>query len=69
MVINMNYGKKGVKDKQKALNSKSVKWGKKFILICLKVILVFIIAGLFSKVLSSVFDKAVTYKLENDLTI
>lgn len=35
----------------------------------LVVILVFIIAGLFSKVLSSVFDKAVTYKLENDLTI
>lgn len=33
------------------------------------VILVFIIAGLFSKVLSHVFDKAVTYKLENDLTI
>lgn len=32
-------------------------------------ILVFIIAGLFSKVLSSVFDKAVTYKMENDLTI
>ena len=38
------------------------------IAICV-VILVFIIAGLFSKVLSSVFDKAVTYKLENDLTI
>ncbi len=33
------------------------------------VILVFIIAGLFSKVLSHVFDRAVTYKLENDLTI
>lgn len=33
------------------------------------VILVFIIAGLFSKVLSHVFEKAVTYKLENDLTI
>lgn len=33
------------------------------------VILVFVIAGLFSKVLSYVFDKAVTYKLENDLTI
>lgn len=32
-------------------------------------ILVFIIAGLFSKVLSFVFDKAVAYKLENDLTI
>lgn len=35
----------------------------------LVVILVFVIAGLFSKVLSRVFDKAVTYKLENDLTI
>lgn len=33
------------------------------------VILVFVIAGLFSKVLSHVFDKAVTYKLENDLTV
>lgn len=33
------------------------------------VILVFIIAGLFSKVLSQVFEKAVEYKLENDLTI
>lgn len=35
----------------------------------LVVILVFVIAGLFSKVLSQVFDAAVTYKLENDLTI
>lgn len=33
------------------------------------VILVFVIAGLFSKVLSQVFDRAVTYKEENDLTI
>ncbi|MBQ9989680.1 MAG: DUF2975 domain-containing protein [Lachnospiraceae bacterium] len=33
------------------------------------VVLVFIIAGLFSKVLSQVFTKAVEYKLENDLTI
>lgn len=33
------------------------------------VILVFVIAGLFSKVLSGVFDKAVTYKQENDFTI
>ncbi len=33
------------------------------------VVLVFIIAGLFSKVLSQVFAKAVHYKLENDLTI
>lgn len=35
----------------------------------LVIILVFIIAGLFSKILSQVFDQAVTYKLENDLTI
>lgn len=33
------------------------------------VMIVFLIAGLFSKVLSQVFDKAVTYKQENDLTI
>jgi len=33
------------------------------------IILVFVIAGLFSKVLAGVFDKAVSYKLENDLTI
>jgi hypothetical protein len=35
----------------------------------LVLVLVFLIAGLFSKVLSFVFDKAVEYKLENDLTI
>lgn len=35
----------------------------------LVIILVFVIAGLFSKVLSKVFEQAVTYKLENDLTI
>ena len=33
------------------------------------VILVFIIAGLFSKVLALVFEEAVAYKEENDLTI
>lgn len=32
-------------------------------------VLVFVIAGLFSKVLAFVFDRAVEYKLENDLTI
>ena len=32
-------------------------------------VLVFVIAGLFSKVLAFVFDKAIAYKLENDLTI
>ena len=35
----------------------------------LVVILVFVIAGLFSKVLYRVFEKAINYKLENDLTI
>ena len=33
------------------------------------VILVFVIAGLFSKVLSFVFEQAVEYKEENDLTV
>ena len=35
----------------------------------LVVIIVFIIAGLFSKVLSKVFARAVAYKEENDMTI
>lgn len=35
----------------------------------LVVVLVFIIAGLFSKVLAQVFEQAVRYKEENDLTI
>ena len=35
----------------------------------LVLIAVFLIAGLFSLVLSMVFDQAVTYKQENDLTI
>ena len=33
------------------------------------VILVFVIAGLFSKVLACVFEEAVRYKEENDLTV
>lgn len=37
------------------------------VMLCL--VLVFIIAGLFSKVLAFVFDQAIEYKLENDLTI
>ena len=36
----MNYGKKGVTEKQKDLNAKSSKWGKKFALIFLKVFLI-----------------------------
>lgn len=39
----MNYGKKGVKAKQKALNSKSVKWGRKIALTCFKVVLIAIV--------------------------
>lgn len=35
----------------------------------LMVVLVFVIAGLFSKVLAMVFEEAVRYKEENDLTI
>lgn len=33
------------------------------------IVIVFLIAGCFSKVLAQVFDRAVSYKLENDLTI
>ncbi|MGN0432182.1 MAG: transglycosylase domain-containing protein [Lachnospiraceae bacterium] len=40
----MNYGKKGVRAKQKALNSKSSKWGRKLAFSCVKIILVGIIA-------------------------
>ncbi|MGN0329654.1 MAG: transglycosylase domain-containing protein [Kineothrix sp.] len=36
----MNYGKKGVQDKQKALRSTSAKWGKKFALTFFNVILI-----------------------------
>ena len=36
----MNYSKKGVREKQRALNSKSKKWGKKFIITGVKMILV-----------------------------
>lgn len=39
----MNYGKKGVRAKQKALNSKSVKWGRKIMLTCVQVILILFI--------------------------
>lgn len=38
-------------------------------LAAISMVLVFIIAGFFSKVLAQVFDKAVSYKLENDFTI
>jgi len=40
----MNYGKKGVKKKQKALNSKATKWGKKIFLTFVKVFFISILA-------------------------
>lgn len=40
----MNYGKKGVRNRQKALHSKSAKWGRKFTLTFFNVILVAFIA-------------------------
>lgn len=39
----MDYGKKGVRTKQKALNSKSVKWGRKIALTFVKVFLIAIV--------------------------
>lgn len=40
----MNYGKKGIQEKQATLNSKTTKFGKKLVLFCLKLILVGILA-------------------------
>lgn len=40
----MNYGKKGVKDKQKALHSTSAKWGRKFALTFFNVVIIAFIA-------------------------
>lgn len=40
----MNYGKKGIKEKQKLLNAKSAKWGRKLALYCVKICLIGIIA-------------------------
>lgn len=40
----MNYGKKSVKEKQQALNSKSTKWGRKIALYCVKICLIGIFA-------------------------
>lgn len=40
----MNYGKKGVRERQMALNSKSMKWGRKIALYCVKIGLLGIIS-------------------------
>lgn len=40
----MNYSKKGVRQKQKALNSKSTKWGRKLALTGVKILLIAIVA-------------------------
>ncbi len=39
----MNYGKKGVRTKQKALNSKSMKWKRKIVLTFVRVVLIAIV--------------------------
>lgn len=69
-----------VRENVESLN-KMCKWSFFIVLMCvvrtivfmtvamLVVILVFVIAGLFSKVLSYVFEEAVGYKEENDFTI
>lgn len=36
---------------------------------CFAVVIVFVVAGLFAKVLGKVFEQAITYKEDNDLTI
>lgn len=42
----MNYGKKGVREKQRSLNAKSGKWGRKFLLYGIKILLAaFVAAG------------------------
>lgn len=41
----MNYGKKGVRERQKALNSKSAKWGRRLALTLVKVFLIVCVAG------------------------
>ena len=47
----------------------AVRWVVYLTIAMLVIILVFIIAGMFSKVLAMVFEEAVRYKEENDLTI
>lgn len=42
----MNYGKKGVRAKQKALNAKASKWGRKLAFTCVKVVFAGMIAGI-----------------------
>ena len=62
----MNYGKKGIRRKQKALHSTSVKWGRKFSLIITKLMLAGLLGvavigasaglGVFKGILSSAPD-------------
>ncbi len=39
----MNYGKKGVRAKQRALNAKSAKWGRKLVLTCVKLMILAVV--------------------------
>ena len=65
----MNYGKKSVKQKKKALQSKSTRWGRKFLLLFLRAfLLLFIGAGIIGLslgigVFKGIIDSAPTINL------
>ena len=48
----MNYGKKGVRAKQRALNSKASKWGRKIIFTLFKVVIIAVVGVGASKLYS-----------------
>ena len=67
----MNYGKKSVKQKKKALHSASGRWGRKFLLTFAKVFLIFVVAvGIIGicggiGVFKGIIDSAPTITLED----
>ena len=59
----MNYGKKGVRAKQKTLNSKSQKWGRKIALTCVKVMLAAVVGiGICGVAAGSCFETVLAAK-------
>ena len=67
----MNYGKKSVKKKKKALHSSSRRWGRRFLLTFTRVLLLFVLgAGIIGVcggigVFKGIIDSAPTIKLED----
>ena len=67
----MNYGKKNVKEKQKALQSSSRRWGRKFLLTAAKALLLFMLAvGIIGicgaiGIFKGIIDSAPTINLED----